>query len=737
MDEVDDEEDDPDPIDFYTYWGPNAASRLDRFYVPQTWTGVVQWISVEEPAAPSDHQRVRLHLRNAEKPQSRQRRQRYVSYPIKTAQPGRVHTELLEELIEAEVGKEVSAATWDQTTRTCVECIKKVKKRETQRRNAVIRKLHAQNRAHLLTRKELMAATVEDSREEHLVRMGQRLERTVEQLRWQFKRISNWERDQRITTIRQVNGAAFRREMTVADKFASEWKPILGKTHNTTPSDEHGTEFDQFVQIPANRRISEADNEKLMAEITQEEVIKAIAALNRHKAAGADGLNNDFFKDAQAVLVPAMLAIGNELLKGGGPPASFLEGLIIPLRKKGDSDDAMDYRPIALLQTGYKVFAKIMATRVQRILGKPIGESQQGFVHGRQMLKTVMMMMAMLASAKNEPGLAASLSRVILLLDFRKAYDTVARDFLFLALLRFGFSPYFVEMIRKLHHGTTAQFLVNGELSAPQEVISGIRQGCPLAPLLFLLAAEILALAIQQEPAVTGIKVPGGDGATHKFSAFVDDSTVFMQEARQLSRVMNIVKKFGRLSGLQVQPTKSKIIFLNTAVVLHEYEGIPVLRSGDTVRYLGYAVGTGMLADVNWAVRIRNIQRRLATATQLATSVENRVTILNVIMLPAVLFTAAVFEIPQWADSQLRNLQKQFLWQHSISTDSSRNKINPALLYTPKQAAEGHLLGGVADVGIPGSNSRVGGRRITPRRPEAAVRATVQNTRKYPTAADR
>jgi hypothetical protein len=45
------------------------------------------------------------------------------------------------------------------------------------------------------------------------------------------------------------------------------------------------------------------------------------------------------------VLVPAMVAISNELLKGGDPPASFLEALIIPLKKKGDSVDAMNSGP--------------------------------------------------------------------------------------------------------------------------------------------------------------------------------------------------------------------------------------------------------------------------------------------------------------------------------------------------------------------------------------------------------
>lgn len=75
---------------------------------------------------------------------------------------------------------------------------------------------------------------------------------------------------------------------------------------------------------------------------------------------------------------------------------------------------------------------KVIATRAQRIMGKPSGDSQQGFVHGRQLEKTVMMMLAIVATATSRPELAAKLGQVILMLDFMKAYDTVVREFLFL-----------------------------------------------------------------------------------------------------------------------------------------------------------------------------------------------------------------------------------------------------------------------------------------------------------------
>ena len=209
------------------------------------------------------------------------------------------------------------------------------------------------------------------------------------------------------------------------------------------------------------------------------------------------------------------------------------------------------------------------------------------------MMKTVMMMLAAVSTAGAEPDLTAARSRVILLLDFRKAFDTVARDFLFQLLESFSFATPFINKIRKLHESTTARFLVNDSLSELLEITTGIRQGYPLAQLLFILAAEILSLAITQDRELQGVEVPGTHGERHIFSAFVDVPQYF-QEANSLLGVLDIVAALGRRSGLNVQPTKSQIIFLNTSVSLPEYEGIPVLLHGETIRYLGHEVGTGV-----------------------------------------------------------------------------------------------------------------------------------------------
>ena len=68
-----------------------------------------------------------------------------------------------------------------------------------------------------------------------------------------------------------------------------------------------------------------------------------VQGLSRHKADGQDGLNNDFYKDTAALMFPALVLISHQILDGEDLPPSFSKTLVIPLRKKGDPADAMDY----------------------------------------------------------------------------------------------------------------------------------------------------------------------------------------------------------------------------------------------------------------------------------------------------------------------------------------------------------------------------------------------------------
>uniref|UniRef100_M4BXX0 Uncharacterized protein n=1 Tax=Hyaloperonospora arabidopsidis (strain Emoy2) TaxID=559515 RepID=M4BXX0_HYAAE len=81
----------------------------------------------------------------------------------------------------------------------------------------------------LTSRQQLIHANQVTLREECLIQEGRRLERTTDRLRWDFKRVFDWERDQTVTDLHQLYGEAFSRHATIADKFATELQPVLGR----------------------------------------------------------------------------------------------------------------------------------------------------------------------------------------------------------------------------------------------------------------------------------------------------------------------------------------------------------------------------------------------------------------------------------------------------------------------------------------------------------------------------
>ena len=96
--------------------------------------------------------------------------------------------------------------SWEAHVSGGKHSIKVVTRRGKQRRKRYAAKLRQNTRRSFITRQQWIFANVEDMREDHLVRLGETLERSTERLRWSFKRIVNWERDQHVTALRARHG---------------------------------------------------------------------------------------------------------------------------------------------------------------------------------------------------------------------------------------------------------------------------------------------------------------------------------------------------------------------------------------------------------------------------------------------------------------------------------------------------------------------------------------------------
>lgn len=142
------------------------------------------------------------------------------------------------------------------------------------------------------------------------------------------------------------------------------------------------------------------------------------------------------------------------------------------------------FRPISLCSSSYKIFTKILASRLKPLLPMLISENQGGFMANREISNSILLVQEAIHSShlRNEKGF-------ILKLDLANAFDRVRHSFLIVVLKKMGFSSAFIEIIRTCISRPWISLLVNGRPGPPFRSSRGLRQGCPLSPYLFLLMA--------------------------------------------------------------------------------------------------------------------------------------------------------------------------------------------------------------------------------------------------------
>lgn len=107
-----------------------------------------------------------------------------------------------------------------------------------------------------------------------------------------------------------------------------------------------------------------------------------------------------------------------------------------------------------------------------------------------------------------------------------------------------------------------------------------------------------------------------------------------------IGAAISTLNEFAQVSGLAIQPQKSKVIYLNTSVTDETLGPFAVLQLGETAEYLGIETGLGDMDVSNWTTRLAKLRKRMGIASRTTVGVSDRVTILNSICLPGILFTA-------------------------------------------------------------------------------------------------
>ena len=408
--------------------------------------------------------------------------------------------------------------------------------------------------------------------------------------------------------------------------------------------------------------IGKNQNEELICEISTEEIDNGISNLRANKSPGCDGFPPEWYKCMKKLLVPLLKASFNYTLRGGALPPSWSEAFISVIPKEGkDKMDCKGYRPISVLNIDYKLYAAILAKRLNTIMPSLINEDQTGFISNMQTHDNIRRALNII----NQITKGTS-SAVLLSLDAEKAFDSVGWDFLFQVMERFGFSDSFIQCIRMLYSSPTARIKVNGSLSNQIMLQRGCRQGCPLSPLLFNFFIEPLAQAIREETALEGIDV---GSVENKIFLYADDVLVTIKNPESgIPLLMNILGTYGQYSGYTLNVQKTQVLTFHFTPSKQLMDRHQFNWHQSQLKYLGVSLTKDLsqLYDVNYKQINKKIYDDLGRWSLLPLDLGSKIRTIKMNILPRLLylFSALPIEIPA---KQFREWDKhfsRFIWNN-------------------------------------------------------------------------
>ncbi|KAK3548334.1 hypothetical protein QTP70_010189 [Hemibagrus guttatus] len=326
----------------------------------------------------------------------------------------------------------------------------------------------------------------------------------------------------------------------------------------------------------------EAGDSEVDSFITQAEVTEVVQQLLGGKAPGVDEILPEYLKSLDVVELSWLTRLCNIAWRSGTVPLDWATGVVVPLFKKGDRRVCSNYRGITLLSLPGKVYSRVLERRV-----RPVLEGSWEFAQPVHMC----------------------------FVDLEKAFDCVPHSILWEVLWEYGVRGPLLRAVRSLYNRSRSLVHIASCKSDLFPVHVGLRQGCPLSPVLFIVFMDRISRCSQ---GLEGVRF--GD---HRISSliFADDVVLLASSGLDLQHALGRFAAECEAAGMRVSTSKSEAMVLDrkkVACTLHV--GGEVLSQVEEFKYLGVLFTSEGRMD-------REIDRRIGAAAAVMRSMYRSVVV--------------------------------------------------------------------------------------------------------------
>lgn len=362
------------------------------------------------------------------------------------------------------------------------------------------------------------------------------------------------------------------------------------------------------------------------------------------KAPGPDGFNGMFMKKCWQIIKSDFYALCEEFYNGSASLESINNSFVTLVPKVSSPETVSDYRPISLLNVGLKLLTKILADRLQMVILKLVHNNQYGFIHSRTIQDCLAWSFEYIHQCHQSRR-----EIIILKLDFEKAFDTIEHTTILQMLQSLGFPERWLMWIQTILSSGSSAILLNGVPGKSFKCKRGVRQGDPLSPLLFVLAAELLQILVNKASSQGLLKAPiPQDENEFPIIQYADDTLLILQvDAGQLFFLKALLNSYETASGLKVNYTKSQMIPINVSSERKHLAHTFGCQVGSLpFTYLGLPMGTTKPRIDDLSPIMDRVERKLsACSTWLSYS--GRLQMVNSAITPIVTYTLCTIKVPK------------------------------------------------------------------------------------------
>ncbi|XP_070012048.1 uncharacterized protein [Nicotiana sylvestris] len=383
-----------------------------------------------------------------------------------------------------------------------------------------------------------------------------------------------------LNRIQNSGGTWIEEEQEIAEEAIKFYEEQF--TEAATPSS-----FDIVEHVP--NLTNTEQNVELIKQPTKEEVKVAVLGLNGDSVGGPDGMTGKFYHSCWDI-------IGNDLYD--------------------------------------MVISRVVHERLVKFLPSLISEEQSGFVKGRNIAENILLTQEIVIDIRLRIKVVPN---VILKLDMTKAYDRLSWLFLTKVLRKMGFTERLIGIVFGLVSNNWYSILINGQAHGFFKSSRGVKQGDPVSPTLFILAAEALSRglnALHTNLYFCGFGMPNWSPKINHL-AYADDMIIFSSsDETSLMLIMQVLNAYEVASGQLVNKTKSAVYLhhLTDMEVVSKVERITGIHRNDfPIIYLGCPIFYArrkleyyqpLITKFFWSISVGGTSRHWASWNTLCMPVE-------------------------------------------------------------------------------------------------------------------